>query len=356
MAGNFRRLIALLGASTLVYMGPVSSANSAQSNLEKFASIQTCHADGHFEIWSPDGQLVLLNDNHFFQCDLETGNARPTDYSPPRTLLTIDEMRANSQKALGAGDTFPAVIRSATASTDDLITWTHIAPLYFKYDANYLPVERNLISRDQGELAIYTAPPIGAGNGSGESRARFAFAYRKDAQYKMIDIELQPHKHKMASGYPWGHLASSKDYATGRVLLFFDGEALSPDTKYIDGWSPFNVWWFDPGTVSLTHLVLPDGTWVKDADKPRFISNLRNYPVGVGSTYEIQVGGGKIFLLVEGTLSDSSLGIWMFEHPGDQWKKIANKGVELKRISPDGCKLAVDRPPSVTVLNLCDQI
>lgn len=202
--------------------------------------------------------------------------------------------------------------------------------------------------------AVYTSSPSDAGKETGTHPTRFAFAYRKDAKYKMIDIEIQPHK--TASRYPWGHLASSTDYKTGQVLLFFDGEQLSPDTKYLEGWSPFNVWWFDPGTASLTHLVLPDGTWVKDAAKPRILENLRNYPVGVGSTYEIKAGGGKIFLLVAGTLNDSSLGIWMFNHPGGQWKKIANKEVDLKRVSPDGCQLAVDRPPSVAVLNICSQI
>jgi hypothetical protein len=45
----------------------------------------------------------------------------------------------------------------------------------------------------------------------------------------------------------------------------------------------------------------------------------------------------------------------MFSQPSNQWKKIANKGVDLKRISPDGCKLVVDHPPSVAVLNLCRQ-
>jgi len=349
---RFQHLIALLVASILIYARLISGANSAQSLPEKFAPIQTCPSDGHFESWSPSGKLVLLNDNHFFECDLETGAIKPTDYSPSRTL-TFDELRANSQKPVT--NTFPDVIKYTNSSTGELITWTHVAPLFFKYDDNYLPVEKRLISSDQGELAIYTASPIDGGSRSGKSAARFAFAYRKDAKYKMIEMEVQPHKHELASGYPWGHLASSVDYTTGRVLMFFQDEALYPDTEYIDGWSPFNVWWFDPKTAALTHLVLPDGTWVKDADKPRILRNLKNFPVGVGSTYSIQAGGGKIFVLIDGTLSESSLGIWMFSQPSDQWKKIANKGVDLKRISPDGCKLAVDHPPSVAVLNLCSQ-
>ena len=348
---RFQQLIPLV-ASILIYAGLIPISNSAQSPLEKFPSIQNCLSGGRFENWSPGGQLVLLNDNHFFECDLENGAAKPTDYSPPRTL-TFDELRANSQKPVT--NTFPDVIKNTKSSTGELITWTHVAPLFFKYDDNYLPVEKRLISSDQGELAIYTAPPIDDGSRSGKSAARFAFAYRKDAKYKIIEIEVQPHKHELASGYPWGHLTSSVDYTTGRILMFFEDEALYPDTKYIDGWSPFNAWWFDPQTATLTHLVLPDGTWVKDADKPRILSNLKNFPVGVGSTYEIKTGGGKIFVLIEGTLSEGSLGIWMFNNPSDQWKKIADKGIDLKRISPDGCKLAVDHPPSVTVLNLCSQ-
>ena len=344
---RLQRLRVLLGANILISGGLIPIANSAQSPLEKLPSIQNCLSGGHFESWSPSGQLILLNDNHFVECDLENGAAKPTDYLPPRPP-TFEDLRANSQKPVNI---FPDVIKYTTASTGEVVTWTHVAPLYFKYDANYLPVETNLLSSDQGELAIYTAPSVD----DGKSTARFAVAFRKDAKYKMIEMEAQPHKHVFASGYPWGHLTSSVDYTTGRVLMFFDDEALYPDTKYIDGWSPFNVWWFDPQTAALTHLVLPDGPWVKDADKPRILGNIKSFPVGVGSTYEIKAAGGKIFVLIGGTLSESSLGMWMFNQSSNQWKKIANKGIDLKRISPDGCKLAVDHAPSVSVSNLCSQ-
>ena len=79
---GFQQLIALFVASTLICVGLISAANSAQSPPEKSAPIQTCASGGHFEGWSPSGKLVLLNDNHFFECDLETGVVRPTDYSP----------------------------------------------------------------------------------------------------------------------------------------------------------------------------------------------------------------------------------------------------------------------------------
>ena len=344
-----QKLASLLVASTLIYAGLLPRARAAQFPLEQLPTIKVCLSDGHFESWTLSGQIILINDSHFFECDLATGSAKPTDYSPPRPP-TFEDLRENSQKPVNI---FPDVIKDAKTSTGEVTTWTHIAPLYFKYDANYLPVETSLLSSDQGELAVYTVPS----GDKGKSPARFAFAYRKDAKYKMIEIAAKPHKLVIASGsgYPWGHLTPSVDSTTGRVFLFFGFEALSPDTKYIYGWSPFNVWWFDPKTAALTHLVLPDGIWVKDADKLRIWGNLKTFPVGVSSSYDMKVGGGKIFLLITGTLTDSSLGIWMFDQPNNQWKKIANKGVDLKRISPDGCKLAVDHPPSVAVLSLCGQ-
>jgi len=165
---KFQHLIALFVASSLICVGLIPGANSAQSPPEKSAPIQTCPSGGHFESWSPSGKLVLLNDNHFFECDLETGVVSPTDYSPSHAL-TFDELRANSQKPVT--NTFPDVIKYTNPSTGELITWTHVAPLFFKYDDNYLPVEKRLISSDQGELAIYTASPIDDGSRSGKSAA-----------------------------------------------------------------------------------------------------------------------------------------------------------------------------------------
>lgn len=219
--------------------------------------------------------------------------------------------------------------------------------------------------RAEGEFAVFSAEGrtrTGEPSGKvGTHSALYALLYRKGKQFKLLPLELASHHVEDTNGewnYAWGELVARVDHDKNRTLLYFQRQPLESDVPWQAGWGPFNAWWFDPATVSIQHVILPDGPWVADATSDGLGRAAGCFSCGCGCyrAYDLTVAGGKIFARItaeHNALNPSSTGIYELPDRATSWRKISDPAQSLDHVAPDGCKFAIDRPGAVQIVDLC---
>lgn len=289
------------------------------------------------------GADVMTPDGHG-QTALSLASARNDTDIVNRLLLHVPAATANSINGAPLRGTrvdpfqWPKILVRQDPTTGVEQTWYRLFEVINYPDHPYFPVSARLSG---GSLELYTrdgAAPATAGYRA----ALYALAFRRSGEEpSLMPMTFSPHREMPKEMvYPWSQFAEKADPVTGRVLYFFEGQFLQSDETNTPGWSPFNAWWFDPKAATLTHVVLPDGPWVRDAGSFQFLRGLRGFPIGPSRGYNVALLGGHIVINVlssDGSLSESTTGTYVLNPTGKAWVKIANSDVKLGDIQIHDC-------------------
>jgi len=309
-----------------------------------------CKSGGAFVAWETFQQAVISQSGKMAACDAGTGEMSASTY----VAQTEDGDAARQAAWQSLKATFPKSVSQKDPVTGTNIEWKNAALVYT--DAPSL------------EMAVYIAQGRSAsGHASGPAGSRaglFALLHRSADKYRLLPLELsdQDSKKWASWSYPIGGMAGRLDAQSGQTFLFFLNKKLGPDA-YQPSWAPFDAWWFDPNTVSLTHIVLPDGPWYADVASDPLFRPLGCFSCGCDCYrhYEIKVGGGSVFISIAatyGALHDATTGIYILKGGAPKWRKIAgtDTNTKLSQISGDGCHIALNKSGGVEVLPLCGSV
>ncbi len=165
----------------------------------------------------------------------------------------------------------------------------------------------------------------------GTYNSYFALLHKHDNMITILPFNFDPaHLGQLnTSIVPW-HLTSLFDAGTGKYLFYVRWASFNQADwdKTLPSWSHFEVWWFDPKTESLTHVVLPRGPWVGDAMLDDvFLRSFRNFSCGVDCyrQFELSVDSGNIFVAISGqpaAIHQSMVGTYELRPGSKKWEKV----------------------------------